>query len=80
MTDDRIVLQKQTKEGLLNIVTEFHWVELRKYEVTVKTAMVVADFRLSDGQYALRVEDTGCVVLKMENNKAREVIQIENCF
>ena len=72
----RIVLQKNTKEGLLNIVTEFHWITLRRYEVTVKTAMVTDEFRLSDGQFALRLDDTGCVVLKMENNKPREMVQL----
>jgi len=72
----RIVLQKQTAEGLLNIVAEFHWIELLHYEVTVKTAMVTDAFRLSDGQFALRLNDSGCVILKMENNKPREVAQI----
>ncbi len=72
----RIVLQKNTVDGLLNIVTEFHWIALRKYEVTVKTAMVTEEFRLSDGQFALRLDDTGCVILKMENNKPREMVQL----
>jgi len=31
---------------------------------------------LSDGQFALRVHESGCVVFKMENNKPREVVQI----
>lgn len=72
----RIVLQKETNDGLLNIVTEFHWIPALHYEVTVKTAMVTETFRLSDGQFALRVNDSGCVILKMENNKPREVVQI----
>jgi len=72
----RIVLQKQTREGLLNIVTEFHWISLLQYEVTVKTAMVTESFRLSDGQFALRINDSGCSILKMENKKPREMICI----
>lgn len=72
----RIVLQKETNDGLLNIVTEFHWIPALHYEVTVKTAMVTETFRLSDGRFALRVNDSGCVILKMENNKPREVVQI----
>lgn len=72
----RIVLQKQTNEGLLNIVTEFHWMELLHYEVTVKTAMVTDTFRLSDGQFAFCLNDSGCVIMKMENNKPREVVQV----
>lgn len=31
---------------------------------------------LSDGQFAFRLYDSGCVILKMENNKPREVAQI----
>lgn len=61
---------------MLNIVTEFHWMELLHYEVTVKTAMVTDTFRLSDGQFAVRLNDSGCVILKMENNKPREVVQL----
>lgn len=76
MNSHRIVLQKNTEEGLLNIVTEFHLMELRRYEVTVKTAMVTDGFRLSDGQFALRLDDSGCVILKMENNKPREMVQL----
>jgi len=50
--------------------------ELLHYEVTVKTAMVTDTFRLSDGQFAVRLNDSGCVILKMENNKPREVVQL----
>lgn len=65
----RIVLQRNTKLGLLNVAVEFHHIEKKKYEVTVITAMVTDEFKISDGQYVVLVNDDNSDLFKMTIRK-----------
>lgn len=49
----RIVLKRAINETFLNIVSEIHYLDTSKFEITIITAMVVNDFHISDGQYAI---------------------------
>lgn len=69
----RIVLQRQTEFGLLNVVVGFYQQHTNRYEVTVFTAMVASDFRISDGQFALEIDNDSSNLLKMENRKLRQL-------
>jgi hypothetical protein len=72
----RIVLQDQTDHGLLSVVIEAHYVELAKYEITVKTAMCKDDYYLSDNQYAIELIGDGSVLKKCDVKIVREVCAI----
>lgn len=63
----RILLQKDTNPETLNVVVEFHHLSNNRYEVTVITALVVDDFRLSDGQYAILIDDESSTLFKFDN-------------
>jgi len=60
----RIVLQEQTGPGLLNVVIEAHYLDIGKYEITVKTAMCKDDYYLSDNQYAIELDGDGSILKK----------------
>ena len=53
----RIILKTPRNGTMLNVAIETHHLEINKYEITVKTAMCVDDFKLSDGQYSIEVGD-----------------------
>lgn len=65
----RVVLQRETKNGLLNIAVGFHHIDNNRYEVTVFTAMVEDAFRISDGQYVLTLDGATSELKKMDNRK-----------
>ncbi len=69
----RVVLQRETENGLLNVAVGFHHIENNKYEVTVYTAMVEDEFRISDGQYVVLINERNSSLFKMENRKLKEV-------
>jgi hypothetical protein len=61
---ERIVLQKSiSNEEKLNVIAEYHYLNLNKYEVTVKTAMRKDDFHYSDGQFLVEIFDEGNSIL-----------------
>lgn len=68
---DRIVLTKECDgEEPLNIVVEYHYLSLNKYEVTLITAMKTGGFRISDGQYQLILHpDETSSLMKLQQNK-----------
>lgn len=61
----RIVLQRQTGSSLLNVVVGFYQQHTDRYEVTVFTALVADDFRISDGQFALEIDKDTSHLLKI---------------
>jgi len=63
------VLLKENYSGdkTLNVVVEFHFVDFRKYEVTIKTAMREDDFKVSDGQYIIELIDKDTSNLSRKN-------------
>lgn len=66
---NRLVIQQDNDTETLNIVAGFYYVSDNKYEVTVFTAMVVNDFKISDGQFALLIDNNGSTLKKMDNKK-----------
>ena len=65
----RVVLQKITESGVLNIVVGFYHITNNHYEVTVYTALITDDFRISDGQYVLCLEEGISELKKFDNKK-----------
>ena len=66
--DPRIVLQEENTQGvMLNVVIEIHHLEMSKFEITVKTAMAVNDFRISDGQRILLITHNRAILRKFSS-------------
>jgi len=72
----RLVLQEQADCGLLNVVIEAHFVEVDKYEITVKTAMCKDNYQLSDNQYAIELDGDGSILRKSDVKTVRDVSNI----
>lgn len=69
----RIVLKAPIKDSILNVVTEIHYLETSKFEITVITAMVIDDFKVADGQYTLMVRDNKVVLSRNVQKRIYEV-------
>jgi hypothetical protein len=54
--DKRVLVQEITDEGVLNLILEYHYLDLCRYEVTIITAMVDDNFGIFDGQYILNID------------------------
>ena len=54
--DKRVLVQETTDEGVLNLILEYHYLDLCRYEVTMITAMVDDNFGIFDGQYILNID------------------------
>ena len=72
----RIVLQEYREGTMLNVVIEAHFLDIRAYEITVKTAMATDEFRVADGQYVLELQEDRSVLKKNENGKIKEIFAI----
>jgi hypothetical protein len=70
---NRIILQEYIDEGKLNVVIEAHLIDVKTYEITVKTAMCSDTFSINDGQFALEVIDNESILRKMERGQLKEV-------
>jgi hypothetical protein len=63
----------------LNIVVEYHYLSMHRYEVTLKTAMRKTDFLINDGTFQLKINPDGTSVLvKNENRKLVQFSEYEN--
>ncbi|RXK83476.1 hypothetical protein [Filimonas effusa] len=71
--NERVILQEETPEGLLNIVIEVHLIEAGIYEVTVKTAMCITDFNLSDGQFAIQLVGNKSILKRREQGAMKMI-------
>lgn len=72
----RTLCKESTPNGMLNVAIEAHYIGLNRYEITVKTAMCVDDFRLSDGQYAIELHGDGSTLSRMVKKKLEEILTI----
>lgn len=74
----RIVLKQVFNvEMTLNIIVEYHFISLNKYEVTVVTAMRKEDFHFSEGQYCIEfIENESTLYFKQEGR----IIRVDNYF
>jgi hypothetical protein len=73
---NRIVLQELTDEGKLNVVIEAHLINLDTYEITVKTAMCIDTFRISEGQFILEIIENESILKKLDNGKIKEIYSL----
>jgi len=76
----RILLKDYYSDKLpLNVIAEFHFVSLGKYEVTIKTAMREEDFRVHDGQYIVEIfnEETS-TLSKSQMKVIKEICHFTN--
>lgn len=69
----RVVLQEQSIFGQLNVVIEAHFLDLNRFELTVKTAMCKDDFRLNDNEYLIELTDSGSILKRCEIKSIKEV-------
>lgn len=70
----RIAVQTTIESGdILNIVVEYHYVDICMYELTIITAMVVNDFKHFDGQYILDIDGESSRLLRRVNNITSEL-------
>ena len=74
--NERVVLQEETLDGLLNVVVEIHLLEVGVFEVTVKTAMCSENFSMSDGQYALQLTGSESILKRMERGILKDIHNI----
>lgn len=66
--ENRVVIQTNSSIETLNVIIQAHHIDLNEYEVTVKTAKMQNDWRLSVGQYALELfeDDANASILWQE--------------
>lgn len=72
----RVVLQEQSEFGFLNVVIEAHYLDIDKYELTVKTAMCKDDYRIPDNEYSIELDGNGSILKKCDIKTIREVCYI----
>lgn len=71
--DIRTVLKETIDEKTLNIVIETHYLKNSKFEITIKTAMVVDNFRISDNQYVLFVKEKEADLKRFANKGFQQI-------
>lgn len=73
-----LALLEEDKEPL-NVIAEYHYLNLNKYEVTVKTAIRKQNFHFSDGQYQVEISQEGSSRLfKKERGKINLISNYTN--
>ena len=72
---ERVILtHENNNEEDLNIVVEYHYLSLGKYEVTLKTALRTDSFHFSDGQYQVKIRRDGSSTLfKKERGEIKTI-------
>lgn len=70
----RLVLKELIEDEIfLNIVVEYHFVDLNTIEVTLITAMQSDDFNISNGQFGIEFEDNYSKLLQFSGGRLNEV-------
>jgi hypothetical protein len=65
----RILLKDNCPGELpLNVIVEFHWIDLTRHEATIKTALRGDDFRLAEGQHMVELYDENASVLSRKTS------------
>jgi hypothetical protein len=72
----RVLLQEQTEQSILNVVIEVHYLDIETFEITVKTAMCVDDFRASVGQYIIEFQKDISFLKRKDNNTIVDIYSI----
>ncbi|MEJ7694262.1 hypothetical protein [Daejeonella sp.] len=61
---ERIILTRDSDdEQDLNIIVEYHYLDLNRYEVTLKTAIRKDSFHFNDGQFQIKMYADGSSTL-----------------
>lgn len=72
----RIVLRQTfTDKTTLNIVVEYHFINLKKFEVTIVTAMSNDQFKLGDNQYAVEFNEEQSTLIRLVN---KQIIKVDD--
>lgn len=67
----RIILKELVDNDLfLNAAVEFHFVDLKTIEVTIVTAMLIEDFKMSEGQFGIEFEGNCSTLIQ---NKLKKI-------
>ena len=70
----RLVVQEiYNTKTTLNVVVEFHFLDTNKYEITVRTAMSIDDFKLQDNQYVIQLGGNESTLFLMKNKTLNEL-------
>ena len=70
----RVVLQELSNlTETLNVVSEFHFLDTNKYEVTVKTAMRIENFKIQDNQYVIEFSNNESTLYLATNKKLNKI-------
>jgi hypothetical protein len=69
----RLVIRSKTHDSTLNIAIAVYFIDVSHYEVTIKTAMVVDDFKLFDNEYVIDYEDGYVILSKFDQKKLTEI-------
>lgn len=77
---ERIVLtQLFDGDSDLNIVAEYHYLSMHKFEVTLVTAMRKDDFYFNDGVFQVKIlPDDSSLLLKNEKGKILKISECDN--
>jgi len=70
---ERIVLQEESDDGMLNVVVEIHLISPEMFEITVITAICKEDYVLSDGQFGIEMIDNESVIRQMVRGAVKEI-------
>ncbi|WP_178986235.1 hypothetical protein [Winogradskyella helgolandensis] len=72
--NNRLVLKELIEdEVFLNIVVEYHFIDLNTIEVTLVTAMKSDDFNMSNGQFGIEFEDDYSKLIQFSKGKLSEI-------
>lgn len=70
----RVVLRDSGIEETLNVVIEAHLISPSNFEITVKTAMLTDEFRVSTGQYLIDFQQDDVILKKFDNKIFTEIL------
>ena len=66
----RIVLKELVNNDLfLNVAVEYHFVDLKTIEVTIITAMLIENFRMSEGQFGIEFAGNSSTLIQCKLKK-----------
>ncbi|MDO7138282.1 hypothetical protein [Algibacter lectus] len=72
--NNRLVLKELIEdEVFLNIVVEYHFIDLNTIEITLVTAMKSDNFNMSNGQFGIEFEDNYSKLIQFSKGKLSEI-------
>lgn len=70
----RLVLKELTEEdSFLNIVVEYHFIDLNTIELTIVTALTNNNFNFSVGQYGIEFEDNHSKLVQFNSGRLSDI-------